>query len=328
MTHIDPIIPGLHARSEHLVTATRDHDRDRITEAELHEAQRRDAENLLGVQVQAGFTTLATGQLTWQDHLRPFTELIGNLSPETLVRFLDTNTFYRRPDIDGEPEVTTDRLGAFFETYLPTPGAGPAIATLPAPTAFVTAARDEEATYPDPELARHLATELFPALVAEAGARGFTRIALYDPWLAEHPEPERLTPALSALAEATDEQAPELLAHLPFVDAGPLLEGLAATGLDGVILDLTCTDRTALADLPTSWTLGLGIVDARSSIVERGGQIVATAAGLAEALDHERLLIAPTGDLQHVPETIARRKVRALGQAASALALKLGGGRS
>lgn len=325
MTTIEPIIPGLYARSEALVQATRDHDRDRIDDAKLHEAQRRDAEALIGVQVEAGYTTLTTGQLTWQDPFRPFTTLIGNLDPDTLVRFLDTNTFYRRPDIEGEPELSPGKVGEFLDAWLPAPGRLDGLATLPSPTAFVTGAADEDHTYPDPEIAATLATELYPELVDQAGDRGFTTVALYDPWLVDMVQPDAFLRALDDLAGALPEDGPELLLQLPFVDAEPLLGPVLSTGLDGLIVDLTLTDRAALAAVPAETTLGLGVVDARSSIVERSDRLVATAASVIEATDPHRVLIAPTGDLQHVPETIARQKVRALGEAASTLSDKLGG---
>lgn len=325
MTTIEPIIPGLYARSEDLVQATRDHDRDRIDDGTLHEAQRRDAEALIGVQVDAGYTTVATGQLTWQDPFRPFTSLIDNLDPDTLVRFLDTNTFYRRPDIDGEPELATGAIGEFLDTWLPTPGQLDTLATLPSPTAFVTGAADEDHTYPPPTIATTLATELYPELITQAGQRGITTVTLYDPWLADIVQPDAFIQALDDLAQAVPDDGPELLLQLPFIDAEPLLGHVLGTELDGLIVDLTLTDRAALAAVPTETTLGLGVADARSSIVERSDRIVATAASVIEATDPERVLLAPTGDLQHVPETIARQKVRALGEAATTLSDKLGG---
>lgn len=323
MTTFEPILPGLYARSEALVEATRDHDRQRIGDVALAERQRRDLEDVVGVQHVASFTRISTGQLPWQDLFRPFKLVLEGLEPRTLVRFLDTNTFYRRPDVPGDPGVNKDNLAAFFDTYLPSLVGAQGVATLPSPTAFVTGAADEDGSLPEPGLAREIGEALYPALIAQALERGYGTVVLSDPWLTAHPEPGELLATLThALPE--DAERPNVLLQLPFADAGELVAEASAP-VDGVLVDLTLTDLGALAEVPDDKVIGLGLVDARSSIVERSDLLVATATRAAEDLAHDLVLLAPSGDLQHVPEPIARRKVRALGEAALAARAKLGG---
>jgi 5-methyltetrahydropteroyltriglutamate--homocysteine methyltransferase len=320
MPQIEPILPGIYARSEHLVEVTRDHDRDRVDDDKLHDAQQRDLENLVGVQAIEGYTHLSPGLLTWQDHFRPLTPVIDGLETDTLSRFIDTNTFYRRPDIEGEPALDEDALARFAETYLSEIRTGQALYTLPSPTAFVTAARDEDDEYPHADLATTIAENVYPALVDRAVGQGAGAIALADPWLSRYPDPSELAPALEALDSDAD-----LLLQLAFQDASPPLEAGVADPVDAVIVDRLATAADALEAIPADTDVGLGLVDARSSLVERPDRVLGALDRAVDALDADRIYLAPNGSLQHVPETIARRKVRAIGETARRASAKLGG---
>lgn len=323
MTDVEPLIPGIYARSERLVQTTRDHDRDRVSDEDLREDQARDTENLLGVQAHAGFSTVSPGLLTWQDLFRPFTALVPELAPETLTRFVDTNTFYRRPDLEGEPSVERSGLSGFLEEHVPPTGGLDGLATLPAPTAWVTATREEEKGYPDEERAHEVAETVYPPVLDALADRGYTTVALSDPWLARYPDPASLTGTLESLTDAAGTDL-ELLAHLPFQDASGFLSDVSEQPVDGVLVDLNQTPREALTELDTE-TVGLGLVDARSSLVERPDLLLSAVGGALEHVDAERVYLTPTGDLQHVPEPIARRKVRVTGKTARAARDKFGG---
>jgi len=324
MPTIEPLVPGIYARSQRLVQTTRDHDRDRVDDEALHEDQVRDLENLLGVQRAAGVTQPSPGLLTWQDLFRPFRRVVPQLEAETLTRFVDTNTFYRRPDLDGEPTLGEAELGGLLEDHVPRLPGTDGLGTLPAPSAWVAAARDEDHGYPDAATADAVAEDVYPAIVEAHAERGYSAIALSDPWLAGHPEPGALAGSLATLADAVDADV-DLLAHLPFQDASPLLADVAETPVDGVLVDLVETPRSALDDLPGGLDVGLGLVDARSSLVERPDLVLEAVADALDRVDPGTVYLTPTGDLQHVPEAIARRKVRVTGQAARAAQDKLGG---
>lgn len=323
MVEIEPLIPGIYARSETLVQTTRDHDRDRVDDETLREDQRRDLEDLVGAQTSAGFTTVSPGLLTWQDHFRPFEHLIDGLGSKTLTRFIDTNTFYRRPDVEGEVTLDRSELSTFAEAHVPELGPVDGLATLPAPTAWVSACRDEDGDYPDPQLATEIAEAVYPEVLDLHADRGYTKLALVDPWLSRHPEPGQLFGSIEALADAEDSGL-ELILQLPFQDAGPLLHDVDDLPVDGVAVDRVETAHEDLDALGSTAAIGLGLVDARSSLVERDDLLLSSLGRAVEELDAGTIYLTPTGDLQHVPETIARRKVRVLGEVANAAREKFG----
>lgn len=322
MASIEPIIPGIYARSSSLVQTTRDHDRDRVDDEELTEAQTRDLENLLGVQLRAGFSLLSPGLLTWQDHFRPFHAIVEGLETDTLTRFLDTNTFYRRPDIADAPSLDEDGLARFAEEAFPPIGSPAGLYTIPSPTAWVTAARNEDGEYPDPALAETIATEIYPDILELLTDRA-QALALADPWLATHPDPDELAGSLDPVVEAAGEL--ETILQLPFQDAQAALDAGLAEPVDTIVIDLHRTDRDVLDAIPQGTRPGLGLVDARSSLVEREDLLLLSLERAVQATSADTLYVAPNGSLQHVPETIARRKLRTLGRAAHAANAKLGG---
>ena len=74
MPEIKSYAPGIYARSETLVQATRDLDRGRTTEAAVQDQREVDLRSFLDAQREAGLDYLSDGLLNWQDIFRPFDE--------------------------------------------------------------------------------------------------------------------------------------------------------------------------------------------------------------------------------------------------------------
>jgi 5-methyltetrahydropteroyltriglutamate--homocysteine methyltransferase len=288
--------PGIYARSEALVQATRDLDRGRTTAEAVAEQLERDLRELAAVQEDAGLDLLSDGLLRWQDLFRPFAEAAEGLSARPLVRFLDTNTFFRAVLVDGKTRLTEP---------LPAPDlpAGRWVATLPSPTAFARAADDAA----DP---RALAADvLAPQIEAYADAG---LLVLADPFLTRQ---GRVSELVQALAELPD-RVP-LALWLPFGDASSVLGELAEAPISAVGVDFYLTPLDALPhDYPKE--ILAGVIDARSSRVEDPAEIRRFVEGLLRRKPAEISLI-PNGDLQFVSEPIARQKLACLGDARSPL---------
>jgi len=290
--------PGIYPRSEALVQATRDHDRGRTTAAALVHQAERDLLELVAVQNDAGLSPLADGMLGWQDLFRPLAEAAEGLDARPLTRYLDTNTFYRAVLVDGRPHLREP---------LPAPDLkGGWLGTLPSPVGFARAAGDAVS-------AQSLAADvLAPQMEAWAGA-GAELIVLSDPFAAREGAVDELATALGELPASVP-----LALWLPFADAGPVLEPLADASVAAVGIDFYATSLDALPEGYPKEILA-GVLDARSSALESPEEI----ARFAEALVGRRpagLSLVPNGDLQFVPEPIAREKLARLGRSRAALA--------
>ena len=286
--------PGIYPRSETLVQATRDLDRGRTTEQAVAEQVERDLRELVAVQEQAGLDLLSDGMLRWQDLFRPLAEAADGLDARPLTRFLDTNTFYRAVLVDGEPRLRTP---------LPAPDlpSGGWLATLPAPYAFSRAAGGRAS-------AQALAVDVLAPQIEAWGDAGCALVVLSEPFLARTGDAAE---ALAALRELPN--GVPLALQLAFGDASSVLDDLADASVAAVGVDFYVTPVEAVPeDYPRE--ILAGVVDARSSALEEPAEIGAFVERLGERTP-AGIALVPNGDLQFVPETIAREKLACLGRA-------------
>jgi 5-methyltetrahydropteroyltriglutamate--homocysteine methyltransferase len=297
--------PGIYARSEELVQATRDLDRGRTTTEAVEEQREADLRSFLDAQREAGLDYLSDGLLGWQDIFRPFDEAARGLEPGPLTRFLNTNTFYRAPAATGEAPRLVEPLGEPYFRIGDLPR-NRWVATLPSPHALAVSA----------------AGDLAPQAVAEGvlgpqirwlAGNGCAMVVLQETALfGGETDNYPLSEALDAL------QSPLPLAlQLPFGDSGDILGELVELDVEAIGVDFYATDLEALPR-PFPKTLLAGVVDARNSLLEEPEEIAEFGRNLLEELEGE-LHLVPNGDLQFVPEKIARQKVLRLGEAARVL---------
>jgi len=305
LPEIKAYAPGIYARSEELVRATRDLDRGRTTEEAVEEQRRADLRSFLEAQREAGLDYLSDGLLNWQDIFRPFDEAARGLEPGPLTRFLNTNTFYRAPAVTGEAPKLADPLAEPYFRIGDLPR-NRWVATLPSPHA----------------LARSATGDLSPQAVAEGvlgpqirwlAGNGCAMVVLQETSLfGGGIDVYPLSDALDAL------QSPLPIAlQIPFGDAGDFLGELVELEVEAIGVDFYATDLEALPR-PFPKTLLASVVDARNSLLEEPEEIARFGRQLLEELEGE-LHLVPNGDLQFVPEKIARQKVLRLGEAARVL---------
>jgi 5-methyltetrahydropteroyltriglutamate--homocysteine methyltransferase len=291
-------VPGIYARSEALIQATRDLDRGRTTAEAVDEQFERDRRELVAVQEDAGLDLLSAGLLRWQDLFRPLAEAAEGLSARPLVRFLDTNTFFRAVLVDGKPRLRQP---------LPAPELpkGSWLATLPSPLAFARAT--------DGALdARTLAAEVLAPQIEAYAAGGCALIVLSEPFLAGWERGEDLAAALEELPKVLP-----LALWLPFSDASPVLEKLAEAPVSAVGIDFYLTPLDALPqDYPKE--IMAGVIDSRSSRVEDPADIREFVEQLLQR-NSAGISLTQNGDLQFVSEPIAREKIARLAGARTPL---------
>ncbi len=308
---LDAYQHGIYPRSERLVRATRDLDRGRTDHETVEEEYRRDRDELVAVQRDAGLDYLYDGQLQWQDHFRPFVEHSEGLATGALTRWFDTNSFFRAPVVTGAFSIDPAAV-----PVADVAGPESLVACLPSPYAFSRAAQfdgDRDVLMLD------LARDVLGPVAARAVANGAALLHFEDPWLAYFgPDGD----VWSALGKSIDEVRGDLDAtvvfHTYFGDVAPFVHELQGLPVDAIGFDVSTTDTDALRPGGDKAYL-LGCFDGRSSIVERPEEVVRVASRLLDRLDPPGCFLSSSGDLQLLSEQLARRKVAALGEAAAAL---------
>lgn len=99
---------GIFPRSNNLIEETRKFEHKKITALQLEKAFRKDYKNLQSIT--KGIDLLSDGLLCWQDLLRPFSVLVKNTEVNGLVRYFETNLFYRRILLPNNLEFDFDKI--------------------------------------------------------------------------------------------------------------------------------------------------------------------------------------------------------------------------
>lgn len=308
---------GLYPRSEAVVSATRDLDRGRTTPEVVDARYREDLEALVADQQAAGLDLLSDGLLRWQDLFRPLVEAADGLEATHLVRWFDTNTFFRAPRANDEPALDgAPSLVASGAEALP----GPSVATLPSPYLFSRAAdADGDRDALMERLARAVLRPVADALV---GA-GCALVHLEDPWIGFHGVDEgSWEPFERALGSISDGLGVPVVLHVYFGDASRLGDRLPALPVDAVGVDAVATDLDALGP---AWPTGLllGCLNGRNTPLEPVAATVEVAARVAERLDVSSLYLSSNSELSLLPQQVARDKLHRLGEIATNLEERL-----
>lgn len=303
---------GIYPRSEAVVTVTRDLERGRTTAEEVDAAFRADLEALLDVQRRAGLDYLSDGLLRWQDLFRPLVEGSEGLAARVLVRWFDTNSFYRAPEVEGTP-----RLGALPAWMLEDGIPEAQVATLPSPYAFSRAAlgggdRDD--------LMAGLARDVLAPVASALASAGHRLVHLEEPWIPyagiDEASWDAFEQAVGIVREAAS--GATLVLHAHFGDVAPFADRLRGLPVDAVGIDFVETDLEAL---PAPWGTGLvaGCLDGRSSVIEDPASVAAFVRRAADRLEPTALYVSSATGLELAGPEVAPRKVAVLGEVARAL---------
>ena len=292
-----------------MVASTRGLDRGRTTADAVEAAFAEDLSAFVRVQQQARLDVFSDGLLRWQDIFRPLMEAVGPIKPESLVRWFDTNTFFREPDLSGTLPGVDHADGLLPDASVPRPR----VATLPSPYMFSRAARTDRDRN---QLMVDLASKVLRPVIDAAIAAGCQLVHLEDPWLGYFGiESKDWAPLREALELLHRDLRATLAFHVYFGDAGPHVDELRRLPVDAIGVDLVETD---VNELGSGWDKGLvaGVIDGRSSMLESVENTVEVARHLADTVRPRNLYLSSNCELAFLPTVIAEQKVQRLGEAA------------
>ena len=288
------------------------HDKGEKTEEAVRAAQDRMTELALAEQTEAGVDLVTDGQIRWAD---PISHLAGKLSGvrlNGLLRFFDTNFYFRQPVVQGRPERREPLLLEEFR-FAREKSARPVKAVLTGPYTLARSSVDENGGSGGFDKMLEGYTAALGAEIAALAAGGAAVIQIEEPallrYLDDFPRFER---CLTALAMNKDSSQLALVVY--FGDPAAVYDQLQTLPVDILGLDFTYSpglvDRVASSG--TARTLMLGLVDGRNTRLEdpvataRQLEILARGAGL------NRAYLSPSCGLEYLPRDRARQKIRQL----------------
>ncbi|MDE1825324.1 MAG: hypothetical protein KGH61_02165 [Candidatus Micrarchaeota archaeon] len=332
-TRVEVTLSGIHSRSENTVRVSRDFERGRAGAQELSRAFRDDADALFALQKSYGFSKVSDGQLRWQDPLRPISEVTGGLVISAdLSRWFDTNTFYKKPTVVGELEVTGwDRVGSSLIDYRPdqTSGLKNRIAFLPGP--YTLASLVDDKFYNSKNELVTAFCKVLEEIVSSLLRSGVSCVQFNEPSLvygegkASQIGSKELSNYRRGFQNMLSDLPVELRLHTYFGNSAPIVSQLA--GIECITtlgIDFTQTPISELEGSSFNGKMvGCGCVNSRNSLVEDPKWVAEFAANSVALKGASGVTILPSSDLRYLPRDYADRKLKVLADSASLLRRRL-----
>jgi len=288
------------------------HDKGEKTEDAVRAAQDRMTELALAEQTEAGLDLVTDGQIRWAD---PISHLAGKLSGvriDGLLRFFDTNFYYRQPVVRGKLERGEPLLLEEFK-FAQEKSTRSVKVVLTGPYTLARHSVNEDGGSGGFEKMLEGYTAVLAAEVAELAAAGATVIQVEEPALLKHPDDfPLLERCLTALAMSKD--SAQLALVLYFGDPGAIYDQLQTLPVDILGLDFTYNPELVdrVASNGTARTLMLGLVDGRNTRLEDPSATARQLEKLAQGADLAHAYLSPSCGLEFLPRDRARQKLKHL----------------
>jgi len=312
-------------------------DRGERTAADLLDAENEMTRRAIADQVRTGVDLLTDGQIRWYD---PISHLAGKLEGvkiKGLLRFFDTNTYFRQPVLTALPKRKTQLIVedyAFARNalgHLPTPPekAGK-LAIKPVLTGPYTLAKFSLSENGSSSALETRAMAYAEALAAEITAlaeAGADFIQVDEPAIIKYPNDwKTFEQALAPLLKARDRARAagrrlELALYVYFHDCAPLYEKLVALPVDVVGIDFTYNPKLldAVATAGSPKPLGLGLIDGRNTKLEDPATVARQIERVLPKIAGGRAYLGPSSGLEYLPRDRAYAKLELLNKIRAAL---------
>jgi 5-methyltetrahydropteroyltriglutamate--homocysteine methyltransferase len=282
------------------------------TDEDLRAAEDRMTELALGDQIEAGLEVVTDGQIRWYDAISHLAGKLQGIRINGLLRFFDTNTYFRQPVVHGEIERTKPLVVGDYE-FAKGKSSRPVKPVLTGP---VTLARHSVEGNGRAGGLTQLVEGYAAALALEVGAlaaAGAGWIQIDEPSLLKHPEDlpqaERSLKALSAVKGNS-----QLMLALYFGDARPIYDQLQSLPLDALCLDFTYSPSLVeiVSERGSAKRLALGLVDGRNTRLEDTRTVARQLEKIGRGLSSARAWLSPSCGFEYLPRDRAQLKLKHL----------------
>jgi 5-methyltetrahydropteroyltriglutamate--homocysteine methyltransferase len=300
-----PKIPN-RPRPAKLRNAINKRDRGELSNEDLERVYDEVTVEVIQEQIDAGLDLVTDGQVRWDDDQTYVMRGLKGVEIGSLERYLDTNTYYRQPEITGplgweKPVLVRDFKFARENSSRPVK----AIVTGP----YTIAALSLDKHYNNREklvnaIAEALRNEV--KALAEAGAE---HIQVNDPVILRSGSEAGV--AAKALTTMLDGISAETGVYTWFGSANAALPALLDTPADVLGLDFASGQSNWDAvNKGFGKKLGFGFVDGRNTRLETPEQVVEAVKRISEMVPQDRLYINPSCGLEYLPRETAFDKLK------------------
>ncbi|MCS7131356.1 MAG: methylcobamide--CoM methyltransferase [Hadesarchaea archaeon] len=261
-------------------------------------------------QVRAGLDLVTDGQVRWYDPISHFARRLGGFVINGLLRFFDTNFYFRQPVVEGKVRWMGPIL---IEEFSFAKGVSP-VPVKPVITGPYTIARSSiNRHYSNIE---ELVLDLASAIGREVGElekAGAEIIQIDEPAILRNPEDLELF--RNAIEEMRKHlKSARLALYTYFGDAAEIYEELQELPVDIIGLDFTYSDSLVdvIVDKGSSKGLGLGLIDGRNTRMENEAEILSVLEQIVPNVEGRPIYLNPSCGLEYLPRETAFAKLRNL----------------
>ena len=299
-----PKIPN-RPRPARLRNAINKRDRGELSDEELSGVYDEVTAEVIQEQIDAGVDIVTDGQVHWDDDQTYVMRSLGGVEIGSLERYMDTNTYYRQPEIVGPIAWDKPILVKDFE-FAREHSTKPVKAIITGP--YTLAALSLDKHYNNREKLVLAIAEALREEVMALAAAGAERIQLNDPMIVKGADPALVAKALTTVIDGVSAEAG---VYTWFGSATGILPALLNTPVDVIGLDFVSG--------PANWDavrngfnkkLGFGIVDGRNTRLESRQQIADAVKRISDIVPQDRLYVNPTCGLEYLPRETAFDKLK------------------
>ncbi len=303
-----PKIPN-RPRPARLRQALNRFDRGEITAEELAAVEDEVTVEVIGEQVEAGLDLVSDGQVRWEDDQTHLARRLSGFSINGLQRYLDTNTYFRQPEVTGPVQWQSPILVKDYR-FAAEHSSKPVKAIVTGPYTLAALSRDEH--YGDRRsMVLAIAEALRQEVVALAEA-GAPLVQINDPLILQRKED--LPVLAEALKRMLDGVQVETALYTWFGSIEGVYPQLLELPVDGIGIDFVSKPGNwdVVRRAPFEKKLGFGVVDGRNTRLETAEEIAESVKRIAEVCPPEWLYVNPSCGLEYLPREAAFEKLKRL----------------
>jgi 5-methyltetrahydropteroyltriglutamate--homocysteine methyltransferase len=282
------------------------------TDAELRAAEDRMTELAIEVQAAADLDVVTDGQIRWYDSVSHLAGKLKGVRINGLLRFFDTNTYFRQPVVTGRlergaPLTVDDYRFARQKT------ARPVKPVLTGPYTLARLSVIQAGAGRTFESMLDGYTQALAEEVAALAAAGAAIIQIEEPYLLKVPADIAIfSQVITTLAR--HKGSAKLALALYFGDVAPLYDKLQTFPVDELVLDFTYSPRLVetIASSGSAKALGVGVMDGRNTRLENPETIARQIEEILKGMRSAEATLMPSCGLEYLPRDRAQLKLKHL----------------
>jgi len=277
-----------------------------ISDKEYEDVVKEFTELAIREQEKAGVEIITDGMVSWYDQISHFARKVEGVKINGLLRFFDTNTYFRQPIIDGtpdDPEIKPVLIDEFrFAKSVAKRTLKPVI------TGPVTLAKLSKGDY---KKALSIYTKLVENEVRMLSQEGAEYIQIDEPAL-ERKDLEEAMQYLERIYKAKGENT-KIIYFFYFRDFSKDYKDFQKIPTDILGFDMTYSKlEDVIEKYGTKKPLLLGIVDGRTTYIEKPKDVIPRIKKVLKNYPFDFIMVGPSCGLEYLPRKFAFMKLKNL----------------